>query len=147
MTMRPDLAIFLHSGDYDRVHQAFSVALTAAALGRQVDIYFFWWALDRLIRDDFDLPDFAGALPLAAAPGARALREAIDERFAEGRFPTARELIDSLRGAGCVHLFACSGSLAILGRRPDAVAGKVEALLGWTTILDRSAGVVDRFVF
>ncbi|MDR0965648.1 MAG: hypothetical protein LBM75_03960 [Myxococcales bacterium] len=138
------LAIFLHSGDYDRVHQAFSAAVAATSLGREVDLYFFWWALDRLIRDDFDLPNFAGQ---PSDQAVQRLRQDIDERFAEGQFPTTRQLLDSLRASEHAHLFACSGSLAILGKRANAVEGKVEALVGWSMIFDRTADVVDRFVF
>jgi len=144
--MNSRIAIFLHSGDYDRVHQALAVALAGAAMGREVDLYFFWWALNRLIRDELDLPGFAAArLPDSSTNDD--LGAAIDERFEEGRLPTIRQMLDSLRGFERVHLFACSGSLAILGRRPNAVEGKVEALVGWSTILDRTAGVTDRFTF
>lgn len=144
--MNSRIAIFLHSGDYDRLHQALAIALSGTAMGREVDVYFFWWALDRLIRDDLDLPNFAPALDRCdQAPNG--LGRAIDERFEEGKLPTARQMLSCLRAAERVHLFACSGSLAILGARSSAVAGKVEALVGWSTILDRTAGVTDRFVF
>lgn len=144
--MNSRIAIFLHSGDYDRVHQALAVALAGAAMGREVDLYFFWWALDRLIRDELDLPCFSAARANDSSTPS-GLGAAIDERFEEGRLPTIRQMLDSLRGFERVHLFACSGSLAILGHRPNAVEDKVEALVGWSTILDRTAGVTDRFTF
>lgn len=144
--MNTRVAIFLHSGDYDRMHQALAIALSGAAQGREVDLYFFWWALDRLIRDDLDLPDFA-ATAARRDQASIDLGRAIDERFEEGNLPTARQMLDCLRADDRVHLFACSGSLAILGERSGVVAGKVEALVGWNTILDRTSGVVDRFVF
>src|SRR4051794_34734788 len=45
------VAIFLHAGDYDRVHQGLSIAAAAGASGRRVDVFFFWWALERLLSD------------------------------------------------------------------------------------------------
>ncbi len=144
--MNNRIAIFLHSGDYDRLHQALAIALAGAAMGRQVDLYFFWWALDRLIRGDLDLPNFAAATSQCEGE-ARARFEDIDDRFEAGNLPSARQMLDCLSADERVHLFACSGSLAILGARSSAVAGKVEALVGWSTILERTAGVVDRFVF
>jgi peroxiredoxin family protein len=127
------LAIFLHSGDYDRVHQGLAIAVAGSSAGREVDVFFFWWALDRLLRDTLDEPDFG--------PG----REALAEDFVERGFPTIRQLLEAARSSGKVHLFACSGSLAILGKTAEALHGKVDGLIGWSTILDRTAGITDRF--
>jgi peroxiredoxin family protein len=134
MTRRPDaLALLLHSGDYAVMHQAFSIAAAGAASGRTVDLFFFWWALERLIRDDLDAPKLG--------PG----REALEEDFTERGFPTLRQLLEAARATGKVKLFACSGSLAILGHTAQSIQGKVDELVGWATILDRTAGVTDRF--
>ncbi|HCF59461.1 MAG TPA: hypothetical protein DFS52_15890 [Myxococcales bacterium] len=126
------VAVFLHSGDYDRVQQGLSIAVSAASAGREADVFFFWWALDRLIRDDLDTPVFPG-------------HEDLEEEFVERGFPTLRQLIEAARESGKVRLYACSGSLAILGKTAQAVQGKVDDLVGWATILDRTAGVTDRF--
>jgi peroxiredoxin family protein len=126
------LAIFLHSGDYDRLHQGLSIAAAGAALGRRVEVYFFWWALERILTDRLDEPDFPD-------------REEIAARF-EGRgLPTLRALLAHLRASGQVTLVACSGSLAAIGRTPAEAEGRVDTLLGWTAILARTAGVTDRF--
>ena len=132
--MSERLAIFLHSGDYDRVQQGLSIAVSGAAAGRPVDVFFFWWALDRLVRDDLDAPDFG--------PG----REILSEEFTEKGFPTLRELLAAAKSTGQVRLVACSGSLAILGKTPLAVEGKVDEVVGWAAILERTAGVTDRFL-
>lgn len=133
--MSERLAVFLHSGDYDRVHQGFSIAASAASAGRQVDVYLFWWALDRLIRDDLDEPNFG--------PG----HEELSEDFTEKGFPTIRVLLEAAWASGNMRMHACSGSLAILGKTPAAIEGKVDELVGWAAILERTAGVTDRFVF
>ena len=132
--MSAPLAVFLHSGDYDRVQQGLAIAVSGAAAGRRVDVFFFWWALDRLIRDDLDAPDFG--------PG----REILSEEFVEKGLPTLRALLGAARETGSVRLYACSGSLAILGKTPLAVEGKVDEVVGWAAILERTAGVTDRFV-
>ena len=128
------LAIFLHSGDYDRVHQGLSIAVAGASTGRQVDVYLFWWALDRLIRDDLDAPDFGAG------------REELSQDFTDQGFPTVRQLIEAARASGKVRLHACSGSLAILGKTTAAIESKVDEIVGWAAILERTAGVSDRFV-
>jgi peroxiredoxin family protein len=48
------VVLFLHSGDYDRVHQGLSIAAAAVATGRTVEIYLFWWALEWFIQDKLD---------------------------------------------------------------------------------------------
>jgi peroxiredoxin family protein len=133
------IAVFLHSGDYDRVHQGLSIAAAGGAAGRPVAVYFFWWALERLLRDDLDAPAFLAG----AAPDCRT--EDVAEAFVEAGFPSLRRLLEAARATGNVRVYACSGSLAILGRHAGAVEGKVDELVGWTTILARTAGVTDRF--
>jgi len=39
-TKRTRLSLILHSGDYDRIHYAFVIATTAAAIGRPVTLLF-----------------------------------------------------------------------------------------------------------
>ena len=125
------LAIFLHSGAYDRLHQGLSIAAAGAALGRRVDIYFFWWALERLLTDRLDEPDFPD-------------REEVAARFEARGLPTLRTLLQHVRDSGQVTLVACTGSLAALGLTPQA-EGRVDTVLGWTSILIRTAGLTDRF--
>jgi peroxiredoxin family protein len=126
------LAIFLHSGAYDRLHQGLSIAASGAALGRPVDVYFFWWALERLLTDRLDEPDFPD-------------REEVASHFEARGLPTLRALLGHLRASGQVTLVACTGSLAALGRTAADAEGRVDTLLGWTGILTRTAGLTDRF--
>ena len=86
--------MFLHSGDYDRMHQGLSIAAAANACGRRCDLFFFWWALERLGRDQLDEPDFG--------PG----REEAAERFESRGSPTLRALLSHLRESGRCTLYA-----------------------------------------
>jgi peroxiredoxin family protein len=129
----PRVVLFLHSADYDRLHQGLAIGAAAAALGRQVDLYFFWWALERLLAGRLDEPDFHPPRPEVA------------DRFEARGLPTAAALLSHLRASGRCRVVACSGSLAALGRDAAAAAPHVDEVLGWTSILQRTAGVVDRF--
>src|SRR5205814_6231619 len=82
------VAVFLHSGDYERMHQGLSVAAAAAASGREVLVFFFWWALERLVADRLDEPDFAGEQARAA------------DRFESRQLPTLRQLLEHARQSG-----------------------------------------------
>ncbi|MBL9039282.1 MAG: hypothetical protein JNG84_12260 [Archangium sp.] len=127
------VCIFVHRGEYEAVHQAVSVAAAAAAIGRPVQLYFFWWALERLVRGELGEPDLA--------------RDDINATMERRGVPTIRDLLDAAKQSGHARLYACSGSLASLGLTPPDVEGRVDELIGWTTILQRTAGVVDRFFF
>jgi peroxiredoxin family protein len=131
--MASPLVIFLHRGEYDSVHQALSIAAAATATGRSVELYFFWWALERLVRGNLDAPDLD--------------RDDVNATMELRGVPTIRQLLDSVRDSGSAKIFACTGSIASLGLTPPDVEPKVDALIGWTAILQRTSGVVDRFQF
>ncbi|HEY7724129.1 MAG TPA: DsrE family protein [Anaeromyxobacteraceae bacterium] len=106
-----------------------------------------------LSRDDRTSLRLAGACALAAAaagdrvdvfvfgPAVRAVAEAGDDPD-----HAAAPLLEA-RAAGQVRLLACSAS--VLEERVDlAVAEKVfDAVVGWTTVLEWSRGVSERFFF
>lgn len=129
----PGLAIFLHSGDYDRVHQGLAIAASAAAAGRTVDVFLFWWALERVLQGKLDEPDFGPE------------REATVHRFEARRLPTLRELFLHLRELGGCRVHACSGSLAAVADEPGNLGPLVNDVVGWSTILKLTAGITDRF--
>jgi peroxiredoxin family protein len=127
------VVLFLHSGDYDRVHQGLSIAAAAVASGRRVEIYLFWWALERFLQDRLDEPDF------------QPLREDVADRFEQRGMPTLRVLREHLRESGLCTVHGCTGSLTALGGEQAADRQTIDGWVGWTAILQRTAGVVDRF--
>ncbi len=131
--MAGPVCIFLHRGEYDAVHQGLSIAASATALGREVELFFFWWALERLVRGKLDEPDLE--------------RDDVNATMELRGVPTIRQLLDVVRDSGHARLFACSGSMASIGLTPPDVEPKVDALIGWTAILHRTAGATDRFTF
>ena len=129
----PEVAIFLHAGEYDRMHQGLSIAATAVSMGRRVDIFFFWWALERLVQDRLDEPDLEGPSAERAA-----------DRFETLRMPTLRTLLGHLRASGLCTLYACSASASLVAS-PQQAAACVDQLAGLSTVLQLTAGVTDRF--
>ncbi|MFN0063878.1 MAG: DsrE family protein [Myxococcaceae bacterium] len=125
------VAIFLHAGEYDRVHQGLSIAAAASSSGRNVDVFFFWGALRRLADNQLETPDFKD--------------EELNDRFERRGIPTANALLRSAAETGRLRTYACSGSLQALGLNPQDVAQRVDQVIGWTSILQITRGVVDRF--
>jgi len=129
----PKLVVFLHSGDYDRVHQGLSIAAAAVATGRRAEVYLFWWALERFLQDRLDEPEFSPP------------RDDVANRFELRGMPTIRALLEHLRESGLGTVHGCTGSLAALGGEQVADKQTIDGWVGWTAILQRTAGVVDRF--
>jgi peroxiredoxin family protein len=127
------VVVFLHGGEYDRVHQGLAIAAAAVAAGRRAEVYLFWWALERFLEGRLDEPDFTPE------------REDVADRFETRRIPTLRELREHLRESGLCTVEGCTGSLGALGAEPLASNGAVDGWVGWSAILQRTAGVVDRF--
>ncbi len=125
------VVLFLHRGEYDAVHQGLSIAAAATALGRSVEVYFFWWALERLVADKLDAPDLD--------------RDEVNATMELRGVPTIRQLLNIVRDSGHATLYACTGSMASLGLNPPQVEPKVDQLIGWTAILQRTSGATDRF--
>ena len=130
--MASRVAVFLHSGDYDRMHQALSIAAAAAASGRAVELFFFWWGLERLVQGRLGEPD----LPE---------REDVMDAFERRGAPTAQQLLAHVRESGRATLYACSASLPLLSLPLPDVEKAVDQVVGWTRILQLTEGVVDRF--
>jgi peroxiredoxin family protein len=125
------VVIFLRRGEYDAVHQGLAIAAAAVAMGRRVELYFFWWALERLVRGNLDEPDLE--------------RDDVAATMELRNIPTLRQLLDVVRDSGLGTVLACSGSMAAIGLTPPDVEPRVDALIGWTAILQRTAGATDRF--
>ncbi|MCU0701781.1 MAG: hypothetical protein SFW67_29095 [Myxococcaceae bacterium] len=129
--MQP-VCVFLQRGEYQAVHQGLSIAAAAVSMGRRVELYFFWFALERLVKDRLDEPDLEG-------------RDDVNATMELRQVPTCRQLLDVVRDSGLGTVLACTGSMASLGLNPPDVEPKVDVLIGWTSILSRTQGVTDRF--
>jgi peroxiredoxin family protein len=125
------ILIFFHRGEYDALHQGLSIAAASVATNRKVELYFFWWALERLAKDRLDEPDLD--------------RDDVNTTMELRSIPTLRQLLHVIRDSQMAHLFACSGSLASMGLNPSDIESKVDSLLGWTSILQRTQSNPNRF--
>ena len=105
--MDEPLNLVLFSGTDDRLNAAVVLAAGAAALGRPVNIFLQYWALDAFRADRIDADH--GLAPEAGAAG----RTAVDALRAAGQASWA----DTLRQAkelGGIDIQACSLSMDLL---------------------------------
>ena len=136
MTSRPIL-VQLVDARHDRLYQGVSFAVTAAASGRDVVVAFFLGALDALVSGRLEEPRFDGLEP------------ALAERLAEGfeRHPASiAQLLRDGREFG-VRVYACSGSVELLGLEVRDVLEHVDDVVGLVTILRKAGDDASILVF
>ena len=114
------------------MHLALSAALAAVSMGRKVELFFFWFALERLVKPQ---------------PADADLRPDVADAMETRQVPTWRDLYTEVRASGLSTSFACSGSVAAMGLLPTDVEPHVDALIGWASILQRTRGATDRLNF
>ncbi len=112
------LLLLCRDGDFAPMHQAVSAASAALASGDAVRLVLFYAALERVLD---------GALDQVEAASYR-------EQLESGRVRPVSEALDRARKDG-LALFACSASVALLGRDATTIGPFVDEVVGWPTIL------------
>ncbi len=111
------VVVFLSHADAEALRLAGACALAAAVLGDRVDVYAFGPAVAALVAAHGEGPDEPGGL------------------------------LHRAREAGSCRLLACSASVVEQKVALGDAERALDAVVGWPTILEWSAGVVDRFFF
>ena len=111
------MVVFLSHGDPTALRLAGSAALAAAAAGDRVDVFLFGQAVAPVVGAHGDDGDEPGSL------------------------------LHQAREVGACRLVACSASVVEEKVSLDEANRALDAVVGWPTILEWSAGVGDRFFF
>jgi peroxiredoxin family protein len=94
--------IFAHSGTYDKLHQIATIALTAAAMGSEVYIVLFFWALKKFYSSQLDRSDF----PVEYQSWSHKITQLMKEK----KVPPVSEMLREARSIG-VKIIVCSAGL------------------------------------
>lgn len=132
--MSKPLVIFLHSSRYDRVYQAVNLVATARSMSRDAYLFLFFAALGSFAAGKWD--DTATLVEGRAnlAEWGETLRRGFDL----SNTPSLYEVLGAARRDGA-RVYACSTSLRMLDLAPADVEGKVDEIIGLTTMLDIAA--------
>jgi peroxiredoxin family protein len=114
------LSLVLFSGTDDKLQAAAVLAVGAAAMGRPVDVFLQYWALDAF-RADRILKDH-GVSPEADPEGALAMREQGKTHWSE-LFRQAKDL-------GEVRIQACADSIEMFGITTEDLDPMVDGIWG-----------------
>ncbi len=138
MSAAPDkLSIVVFSGDFERVHYAFSMAAASAAVDRPATLFFTMEAIRALAKPTAD-----GAPGWTAIPGA-----ARDAEFAARGVATMETLIESCAALG-VTVLVCEMGLRAAGLAMADLRGDLDYAEGGivTFLNDTSASGASFFI-
>ncbi|CAG1065293.1 hypothetical protein BAC1_00872 [uncultured bacterium] len=119
--------IFLHSGSYDRVFQAMSIANVVLATGGEVHIFFSYGALRRLVKGRTDDAVIEGEPPF--------FQSEIEKNLGRGTLEPISEMIGMAKRFGRFRIYACTGSMAVLNIARDELIGAVDQSMGLVSFL------------
>lgn len=121
------IAIFAHSGDYDRIHQLTSIVTAAASSGMEVHIFFSFWALMQLVKGQMD--------KIRLQDQHIQFKKNFENKISEGKIYPVSKMLKMVRKIGIVKIYACSASMAILDIKQDDLSEEVDNVMGLVTFI------------
>jgi peroxiredoxin family protein len=126
------LSLVLFSGTDDKLHAAAVLTVGAAAMGRPVDVFLQYWALDAFRADRISKDH--GVAPEAGVEGERAMR-------AQGKTHWS-ELFHQAKGLGEVRIMACADSVEMFELTADDLDPLVDGIWGVASFFLEADGPV-----
>jgi peroxiredoxin family protein len=153
------LVIMAWSGDLDKVWPTFILGTTGAAMGMETTIFFTFWGLFPLVRNDVHLTGdnwMQKMMSMMNRGGTEHLKlgklnfvgmgPAMMKKLAEEHHVASPdELLEVARDLG-VHLVPCQMTMDLLGLEPDDLIDGLEAPAGATTALLEAQEAVTLFI-
>ncbi len=132
MTQKPRFVLFAHNATYDKLHQAATLGLTAAAMGKDVTVVLLFWTIKKLAEGRIDELDFPPEYAASADEVARLIKHK--------KVPKISEMLEEAKLVGTFQVVACSAGLEYMGVEEHAVTTRVDAVMGLPAILKLTAG-------
>lgn len=126
------VSLVLFSGTDDKLHAAAVLAVGAAAMGRKVNLFLQYWALDAF-RADRILKDH-GVSPEAGPDGSAAMRD-------QGKVHWS-ELFRQAKDLGEVSVYACADSMEMFHITTDDLDPMVDGVWGVASFFMAADGPV-----
>ncbi len=137
------LSIVVFSGELDRALAAFFLATTGASMGMDVTMYFTFWGLNVIKKNEGNLRSkglMRKMLNLMNRGGTRRLKLSKFHMFGLGTWmikkfmkdinvPSVDEFMEMAKSMG-VKMIACTTSCGLMGLEEDAFRGEVDVMTG-----------------
>ena len=152
--------IVVFSGELDKALASFNIAATAAAMGMHVTMFFTFWGLNIIKKNEGHLRSrglMRRMLNWMNRGGSKRLglsrfnmlglgTRMIKKLMREDRMPSIEELIAQAHRLG-VKLVACTTSMGMMGLGEDAFIPEVDGFAGAATFLGEARkGTVNLFI-
>ena len=160
MTEKEKLTIVVFSGELDRALAAFILATTGASMGMEVSMFFTFWGLNIIKKNEGSLKSkglMRKMLNFMNRGGSRRLKLSHFHMFGMGtwmmkrlmkdiKHPSIDELITMAHQMG-VKLIACTTSCGVMGLSEDSFRSEVESMAGAAYFLGEARqSKVDFFI-
>ena len=153
------LVIFTWGGDLDKVWPTLILATTAAAMGMQTTVFFTFWGLFPLVRNDVRLTGdnwMQKAMSLLHRGGTQHLRLSqlnfagagpamMRKLAADHQVASPQELLELARDMG-VRLIPCQMTMDLLGLTRDDMIDGLEEPAGAATALAEAQDAITLFI-
>ena len=153
------LSIIAFSGDFDKLTAAFTLGTGAAAVGYEVNIFFTFWGLDAVKKEQGHSPVGRGFLPklfglfmggTKVAPVSRLNFFRLSGKIfrhlmRKNNVATLEELIEAAKALG-INFYVCEMAMHILGLEKDDFIHEIKDVLGVATFLNISEGGRTLFI-
>lgn len=120
------VAIVINSASYERVEYALTVALSSAAVGKEVYILFTYGAVIRLKRGDTDK---------VGEETSEWMKEPIRIGLKRGSIQKVSELLKNLKRLGA-RIYACVAAMALHNLTKDELVEEVDEVTGIASFLE-----------
>jgi peroxiredoxin family protein len=128
---KPKFVLFAHNATYDKLHQVATLALTAAAMEKDVIVVLLFWTIKKLAEGKIDVIDFPPEYAGSSDEVARLLKEK--------KVPKISEMFQEAKLVGKFRVIACSAGLEYMGVDGAAVEKNVDEVMGLPSILALTA--------
>jgi peroxiredoxin family protein len=158
--MADKVTLIMFSGEMDKALAAFNLAIGAAAMGMEVSIFFTFWGLNvikknqrpikspGMMRKMLNIMNRGGSkrLPLSKFHMLGLGKWMMGKLMQDARFPTIDEQIAIAKEAG-VKFIACTTTMGIMGIKKDDFITGVDSFAGVATYLaEAREGKVNLFI-
>lgn len=154
------VTLVVFSGDLDRVLGSFIIATSAAAMGMKVTMFFTFWGLNAVKRNEGSLKSLGlrrRLLNLLNRGGARRLAlsklnmfglgtSMMKQLMRESKLPSVDEFVAMAHDLG-VKMVACTTTLGVMGLGRESFRPEIDTLAGATAYLkEASEAQVNLFI-
>ena len=157
---KENVTIVVFSGELDKALASFNIATTAAAMGMDVTMFFTFWGLNVIKKNEGSLRSKglmrrmlnwmnrggSGRLKLSKFNMLGLGKWMIKKLMREDRMPSIEELIAQAKRLG-VKLVVCTTTIGMMGLDEDAFIPEVDSWAGAATFLGEARrGTVNLFI-